>query len=150
MKTLSAACAGLLFGIGLAMSGMLDPARVLGFLDIAGNWDPRLAFVLGGAVAVSTLGYRLSLRMTGPLFAKVFDLPTNRRIDIKLLGGSALFGIGWGLAGFCPGPGIAALSLGFIKAFIFSGAMLGGMLGYQQTLRAAPHGSRRAADALEP
>ena len=112
MKIVSALLAGLLFGIGLAMSGMLDPARVQGFLDIAGAWDPSLAFVLGGAVGVAALGTLLSRRLRHPLLAGAFDVPTNQRIDAKLLGGTAMFGIGWGLEGFCPGPAVASLSLG--------------------------------------
>lgn len=127
LKTVGALAAGLLFGIGLAMSGMLDPARVLGFLDVAGEWDPSLAFVLGGAVAVSAIGFLLTGRMRKPVLADIFDIPAGRRIDAKLVVGSALFGIGWGLAGFCPGPAVASLSLGIPKAFVFVAAMLAGM-----------------------
>ncbi|WP_159013761.1 YeeE/YedE family protein [Acidisoma sp. S159] len=150
MKTLSAACAGLLFGLGLAMSGMLDPARVLRFLDVDGTWDPRLAFVLGGAVTVSALGYSLSCKMKRPLFAQKFEITTNRRIDLKLLGGSALFGLGWGLAGFCPGPGIAALSISLEKPFIFVTAMLVGMWMYKQLEAYVPRRPRLVPRALEP
>jgi len=128
MRTVAALLAGLLFGVGLAMSGMLDPARVLGFLDIAGAWDPSLAFVLGGAVSVAAVGTVVAGRLDRPILADAFDVPTSRRIDARLVGGSALFGIGWGLAGFCPGPALAALSLGLPKAFVFVGAMLSGML----------------------
>ncbi len=127
MKVAVSLFAGLLFGIGLAMSGMLDPARVLGFLDFAGDWDPSLAFVLGGAVAVSGAGTLAMRRMPRPLLAEAFDLPTKRRIDGRLLIGASLFGLGWGLAGFCPGPALAALSLGLPKAFAFAAAMLAGM-----------------------
>ena len=127
MKIISALCAGLLFGLGLTMSGMLDPVRVLGFLDVRSAWDPSLAFVLGGAVLVSATGYLVSRRMAGPILAPSFDIPANHRIDARLLGGSALFGIGWGLAGFCPGPALASLSLGFAKSFVFVAAMLLGM-----------------------
>lgn len=127
MKVAVSLFAGLLFGVGLAMSGMLDPARVLGFLDFAGEWDRSLAFVLGGAVAVSAAGMVAMGRMRQPLLAKAFDLPTKRRIDGRLLIGASLFGIGWGLAGFCPGPALAALSLGLPKAFAFVAAMLAGM-----------------------
>lgn len=123
----AALASGLLFGLGLAMSGMLDPARVLGFLDFAGVWDPSLAFVLGGAVFVSMAGTRLAGRMRKPALAERFDIPASRRIDGRLIGGSAMFGVGWGLAGFCPGPALAAVSLGIPTALAFVAAMLVGM-----------------------
>lgn len=125
--------AALLFGSGLALSGMLDPVRVLGFLDVAGVWDPSLAFVLGGAVTVSAIGTVFAGRMKRPALADSFDVPTGRRIDTRLVVGSALFGIGWGLAGFCPGPAIAALSLFMPKALMFVAAMLAGMWIYKIT-----------------
>lgn len=109
MKTLASYAAGLLFGLGLAVSGMTDPARVLGFLDVAGAWDPTLMFVLGGAVVTTFIGYRLVLRRSTPLLGGVFQLPTKQELDAKLLGGAALFGIGWGLSGYCPGPAIASI-----------------------------------------
>ena len=127
MRTLSALVAGLLFGVGLAMSGMLNPVRVLGFLDVAGAWDPTLAFVLAGAVAVSAAGYQVARRRQHPAFAARFDIPTGRHIDARLLAGAAIFGVGWGLAGFCPGPALASLSLGLVKSFGFVAAMLLGM-----------------------
>ncbi|SFG55437.1 YeeE/YedE family protein [Methylobacterium gossipiicola] len=123
----AALIAGLLFGLGLSLSGMLDPARVRGFLDIAGAWDPTLAFVLGGAVSVAGLGYALARRLPRPAFDAGFDLPPRARIDGPLLAGAALFGIGWGLSGFCPGPAMAALSTGALPVFVFVGAMLLGM-----------------------
>jgi uncharacterized membrane protein YedE/YeeE len=135
MKVLAALMAGVLFGTGLALSGMLNPVRVLGFLDIAGAWDPSLAFVLAGAVGVSALGYALSRHMARPVLAARFDIPAGRRIDTPLLLGGALFGIGWGLAGLCPGPAIAALSLGLPRSFIFAGAMLAGMAIFRATNR---------------
>lgn len=101
--------AGLLFGLGLAVSGMTDPARVLGFLDIAGAWDPTLMFVLGGAVITTFIGYRLVYMRGRPLFGDSFQLPSKQELDVKLLGGAALFGIGWGLSGYCPGPAIASV-----------------------------------------
>jgi hypothetical protein len=116
MKPVVGLIAGLVFGLGLALSGLLDPARVLGFLDIAGHWDPSLAFALGGAVVVSFVGYRLSRRMTRPAFADRFDLPAATRIDRRLVAGAALFGVGWGLGGICPGPAITALSLGTLAS----------------------------------
>lgn len=109
MKAAMGYLAGLLFGLGLAISGMTDPARVLGFLDIAGAWDPTLMFVLGGAVVTTFIGYRLVWRRGAPLVGKVFQLPTRRDIDARLLGGAALFGIGWGLSGYCPGPAFASI-----------------------------------------
>ena len=127
MKLWAALLAGLAFGTGLALSGMLDPARVLGFLDVTGAWDPSLAFVLSGAVGVSAIGQILSRRMARPLLAERFDAPATRPVDVPLLGGGALFGIGWGLAGFCPGPALASLSLGLQRSVVFVGAMLAGM-----------------------
>ena len=136
MTTIVALVAGLIFGTGLALSGMLDPVRVLGFLDVAGTWDPSLAFVLGGAVTVSAVGTVLARRMKTPVLAGSFDIPTGLRIDARLVMGSALFGIGWGLAGFCPGPAIAALSLLMPKALAFVAAMLAGMWLYRITMPA--------------
>ena len=119
---------GALFGFGLALSGMVDPARVLGFLDIAsGRWDPSLMFVLGGAVVVAFIGVRIQRRMARPLVDTQFHLPQSRKIDARLIGGAALFGVGWGLAGFCPGPAIAALTLGGAPVLLFVAAMAAGM-----------------------
>ncbi|MGM0826079.1 MAG: DUF6691 family protein [Pseudomonadota bacterium] len=101
--------AGLLFSLGLAVSGMTDPARVVGFLDVAGDWDPTLMFVLGGAVMTTFIGYRFVLKQPAPMLAGRFELPSRRDLDTKLLGGAALFGVGWGLSGYCPGPAIASL-----------------------------------------
>ncbi|WP_287124818.1 DUF6691 family protein [Chromohalobacter sp.] len=109
MKALAGYLAGLLFGLGLAISGMTDPARVIGFLDVAGDWDPTLIFVLGGAVVTTFIGYRLVWRRQTPVFESRFQLPTRRDLDTRLLGGAALFGIGWGLSGYCPGPAVASL-----------------------------------------
>ena len=109
VKTAAGYVAGLLFGLGLAISGMTDPARVLGFLDIAGAWDPTLMFVLGAAVGTTFVGYRLVFARGTPLFSAKFQLPTKQELDAKLLGGAALFGVGWGLSGYCPGPAIASM-----------------------------------------
>ncbi|MFC3392737.1 DUF6691 family protein [Aidingimonas halophila] len=109
MKVLAGYLAGLLFGLGLAISGMTDPARVIGFLDVAGSWDPTLIFVLGGAVVTTFSGYRLVWRRPAPLLETRFQLPTRRDLDVRLLGGAAFFGIGWGLSGYCPGPAVASL-----------------------------------------
>jgi uncharacterized protein len=134
MKPAVGLLSGAIFGLGLALSGMLDPARVLGFLDVAGRWDPSLAFVLGGALIVSFAGYRLSRRMQRPVFAEQFDVPTHTRIDGRLLTGAALFGVGWGLAGFCPGPAIASLGLLRAGSVLFVVAMLIGMALYRVLL----------------
>ena len=127
-RAVSAFAVGLLFGLGLLVSGMANPAKILAFLDVTGRWDPSLAFVLGGAVGVSALGYAFKARMERPALAPRFEVPTNRSLDARLLGGSALFGIGWGLAGFCPGPAVAGLTLGLSQVALFVAAMLGGML----------------------
>ncbi|MCJ2014751.1 YeeE/YedE family protein [Methylobacterium sp. J-076] len=137
-RLLAAFGSGLLFGLGLALSGMMDPGRVLGFLDVAGAWDPSLAFVLAGAVAVSALGYALRGRMARPALAPRFEVPTNRSVDARLLVGAVLFGIGWGLAGFCPGPALAGLTLGLPEVALFVAAMLAGMLLYRFTAERAP------------
>lgn len=122
--------AGIIFGFGLALSGMLDPARVRGFLDITGAFDPTLAFVLAGAVIVSALGQVFARSRAAPLFDRQFDWPATRPITTRLIAGSALFGIGWGLVGLCPGPAIAGLSLGVASTAIFAVAMLAGMLAF--------------------
>lgn len=118
---------GLLFGAGLALSGMINPARVLGFLDVAGRWDPTLVFVLGAALIPSALAYAIVRRMQRPLMADQFCIPQNRTIETRLLAGAGLFGIGWGLVGLCPGPAIAGLVLGHWQSWLFVGAMIGGM-----------------------
>ena len=118
---------GTLFGAGLALGGMTDPARVRGFLDIFGGWDPTLAFVMGGAVIVMAIAWRIVPRMAGPLFTGEFYLPTKSDLTPPLIGGAALFGVGWGIAGLCPGPGIAALVIEPASAAIFVVAMLAGM-----------------------
>lgn len=123
--------AGLLFGLGLVVSGMADPGKVLGFLDLgaipSGGWDPSLAFVMGGAIAVGLPGFRLIPRWSRPWFAAKFELPTRRDIDSRILLGPAIFGVGWGLAGLCPGPAFTALAGGSAAAAGFVLAMLLGM-----------------------
>lgn len=123
---------GLIFGVGLVLAGMSDPAKVLNFLDVAaipaGTWDASLAFVLGGAVAVTAAGYNLVLRRSRPVFAPAFHLPAARGIDARIITGPAIFGIGWGLAGFCPGPALTALGSGTLPAITFVAAMLAGMI----------------------
>ncbi|WP_199259940.1 DUF6691 family protein [Paracoccus binzhouensis] len=127
MPVLTALLAGLIFGAGIALSGMINPAKVLNFFDLAGDWDPSLAFVMAGALAVTFAGYRLVLKRLQPLLAPRFHLPTRRDLDPALIGGSALFGIGWGIAGFCPGGAIPALGLGQPDAAIFVAAMVAGI-----------------------
>ena len=123
--------AGVLFGLGLAVSGMVNPAKVIGFLDIAGNWDPTLAFVMGGALLVTIPAFRLILKRPRPVLADDFALPTKSVLDARLLGGAALFGVGWGLSGFCPGPAVTALATGLTPVFVFVIAMVAGMAFYQ-------------------
>jgi len=119
--------AGLVFGIGLLLSGMADPAKVLGFLDLAGDWDPSLALVMAGAIAVAAGGFAVARRRAKSLLGAPIKLPTKRTIDRRLIVGSTLFGAGWGLAGFCPGPALVALGMGEAKAIVFVVAMLAGM-----------------------
>ncbi|MCK0196930.1 YeeE/YedE family protein [Ancylobacter sp. 6x-1] len=118
---------GLLFGIGLIVAGMSDPAKVLNFLDLAGSFDPSLALVMAAALAVTFIGYRLAFRRARPMLAPRFELPTRRDIDARLVGGAALFGIGWGLSGFCPGPALVSLGLSAPGTLAFVPAMLAGM-----------------------
>ena len=125
---LAALASGALFGIGLAMSGMTDARRVSGFLDVAGAFDPTLLFVLGGAVATTLLTFRFVLRRGSPVLAKSFQLSSRRQVDGKLLGGAALFGVGWGIAGYCPGPALAGVGAGSMEALWFVPAMVAGML----------------------
>ncbi len=119
--------AGLVFGIGLIVSGMANPAKVLGFLDVAGRWDPSLALVMAGAIAVGALGFALARHRKKSYLGLDMKLPSTARIDRRLIGGSLLFGVGWGIAGFCPGPGLVALGMGEVKAVVFVLAMLLGM-----------------------
>ncbi|MFG6429036.1 DUF6691 family protein [Roseateles sp. LYH14W] len=127
MPILTSLLAGLVFGLGLILSGMADPAKVLGFLDLAGPWDPSLALVMVGAIAVGLIAFALVKRRDTTLLGLAFKLPTASHIDGRLVGGSLMFGAGWGLAGFCPGPALVALGMGEIKAVVFVAAMLAGM-----------------------
>ena len=135
VRALFALVAGTVFGFGLALSGMMDPARVRGFLDVFGRWDPTLAFVMAGAVAVMALAWLVQRRMARPVEDDAFDLPGTKIIDPRLLAGSALFGIGWGLAGLCPGPAIASLLNAFVPAAIFVASMVAGMLAFRLIAR---------------
>ncbi len=122
---------GLLFGLGLSLSQMIDRDRVLGFLDVTGNWDSTLLFVLGGAVGVTVIAFRFVLRLPQPIWGEKFYLPTRKDLDLSLILGAAIFGIGWGIAGYCPGPGITALALGIGNPVLFVIAFIVGSLSYQ-------------------
>jgi uncharacterized membrane protein YedE/YeeE len=139
--------AGLIFGLGLVISGMANPAKVQNFLDLAGSFDPSLLFVMAGAVAVTLIGYRLVLRLPKPLAAERFYLPAAKDIDRRLVGGAALFGIGWGLSGYCPGPAITALPLLAKGTLVFVPAMLAG-IGVARVVMQA--GSKRAGTLAQP
>ncbi len=129
MKNFAALIIGAIFGLGIAISGMANPAKVLNFFDIAGTWDPSLIFVMGGALITTFFGYRLVFAKTAqPLFEGGFSLPSSKNIDANLVGGSALFGLGWGIAGFCPGGALPALGFGGAETVIFLGSMIVGML----------------------
>ncbi|MDB5782088.1 YeeE/YedE family protein [Caballeronia mineralivorans] len=128
MRNLSSLLAGLLFGFGLILSGMANPAKVLGFLDLAGQWDPSLAFVMIGAIALASIGFFASRRAGNPLLDQTKHLPAKKKIDVQLIVGSAIFGVGWGIAGFCPGPAVVAAGAARTAAVIFLAAMLAGML----------------------
>lgn len=130
MIALGAFLAALVFGIGLIVSGMFNPAKVLGFLDVAGAWDPSLAFVMGGAVAVAAVAFHFAGKRRVSLLGAPMQLPAGRRIDRRLLVGSTLFGVGWGIAGYCPGPVLVALGMGEAKAVVFTVAMLAGMAAF--------------------
>jgi uncharacterized membrane protein YedE/YeeE len=127
-ENLSAALAGFLFGLGLCISGMADPSVVLGFLDLAGAWNPALLFVMGGGVVVTFIGYRIVFGLSRPIFAEKFSLPTASAIDTPLIAGAAIFGIGWGLSGYCPGPALTSLASGQREVLAFVAAMLLGMI----------------------
>jgi uncharacterized membrane protein YedE/YeeE len=127
MHAVSAFATGLIFGIGLIISGMTDPSKIIGFLDLAGPWDPSLAFVMGGAVTVGLIAFRFARRRTAALLGGAMHLPTARQIDRRLVLGSLAFGIGWGLAGYCPGPAVVSVGMGQGKAIVFVVAMLAGM-----------------------
>ncbi len=135
MRTLAAFACGLLFGIGLLVSQMSNPAKVIGFLDLAGEWDPSLALVMAGAVGVFALLYRLALRRQTPLMDARFLVPEKTRVDARLVGGAAIFGIGWGLAGFCPGPAIVSSGFGDPRVWIFVAAVAAGILVFERGLR---------------
>ena len=135
---------GLLFGIGLILSGMIDPSKVLGFLDVAGDWDPSLAFVMGGAVLVGTIAFGLAARRSRTWLGASLRLPTATVIDRRLVLGSTLFGIGWGLAGYCPGPALVSVTVGGTKPLVFLVSLLAGMAIYELLEYRAALGRRHA------
>jgi uncharacterized protein len=137
MQILSALMVGLVFGIGLIVAGMTNPAKVQGFLDLTGNWDPSLAFVMGGAILVGLVAFRFAGKRERSLLGEAMRLPTATAIDRRLVLGGLAFGAGWGLAGFCPGPALASLATGGIKPLIFSAAMLAGMVIFEILERSA-------------
>lgn len=144
-KHLTALISGIIFGLGMAISGMTNTTRVLGFLDLFGAWDPTLAFVMGGGLLVTTIGYRLVLRNPKPRFADRFSLPTRTDIDARLLGGAAIFGVGWGLVGYCPGPALAGLSYGYAQTLAFvPGMIVGLLLAHRATATPGPAGLKPA------
>ncbi|MEO0751597.1 MAG: DUF6691 family protein [Pseudomonadota bacterium] len=128
MRSLLTFLVGIVFGTGIALSGMANPAKVINFFDLAGHWDPSLAFVMGGAVMTTFIGYRLVLRRPAPVFEPTFDIPQNRKLDVKLLCGAGIFGIGWGIAGFCPGGALPALGTLHPQVVVFVAALIAGML----------------------
>jgi uncharacterized membrane protein YedE/YeeE len=135
VNAILAFAAGLVFGVGLLLSGMTDPGKVIGFLDVAGRWDPSLAFVMAGAILVAFFAFALARRPARTFLGAALELPQRRDIDARLVGGSIVFGIGWGLAGFCPGPALVAFGAGYDKAAVFVVAMVVGMLLYWYTDR---------------
>jgi uncharacterized membrane protein YedE/YeeE len=129
MRTILAGLFGTVFGAGLAVSGMTNPAKVLAFLDVAGDWDATLAFVMGGALVVSAVAFAAARRLPRPWLAQTFALPTRRDLDARLLGGAVLFGLGWGLVGLCPGPALASVWRGETESWVFVAALVAGTLG---------------------
>ncbi|MGB7183888.1 MAG: YeeE/YedE family protein [Burkholderiaceae bacterium] len=147
MKTIASLMSGMVFGLGLLISGMANPAKVQNFLDLMGTWDPSLAFVMGGAIAVTLPGFILLRRRVGPLFHDVFHFPTATDVDVPLLTGAAIFGVGWGLGGFCPGPALTALPMGNTGTYVFVAFMLFGMMlaRWYRSLKIEPGSARASA-----
>ena len=140
MRNISSLICGFLFGLGLAISEMVNPAKVLGFLDVTGNWDPSLIFVMAAGLAVTMLTFRFILKQPRPLFESQFHLPSqSKTIDRQLITGAAIFGIGWGLVGYCPGPAIASLAYGQTETVIFLVAMMAGLYVSRRFRRSAAH-----------
>lgn len=138
--------AGLLFGAGLILSGMADPAAVQGFFDVFGAWNPSLAFVMAGGLTIAFAGYRMCLKRSGPVCAAIYQIPARQDIDRRLIAGSAIFGLGWGLVGYCPGPALVSAAGGISQAALFTAAMLAGMVAW----RVAELGLAKSMPALPP
>ena len=149
MNILTALLSGLLFGFGLIISGMANPAKVLGFLDLAGAWDPSLAFVMAGAIFVGLIAFFIAYRRTVSFLGGNMHLPKSGKIDNRLVVGSLLFGLGWGIAGFCPGPALVAVGMGETKALIFTAAMLGGMVIFEWLEQAGPMRHRTRTKGMQ-
>jgi len=149
-QNITAFVSGLVFAIGLVVAGMTQPTKVIGFLDVFGSWDPSLAFVMAGAIALYGPLYPIVIKRRIPLFSPKFVLPTRKDIDPRLVGGAAIFGIGWGLAGYCPGPGLASLAAGTPGALTFTSSLLGGMLIFQILQAAFPSGERTKVPERSP
>lgn len=150
MHILTALLSGLLFGFGLILSGMADPAKVLGFLDLAGAWDPSLVLVMTGAILVGLIAFFIAYRRTVSFLGGNMHLPKSGKIDKRLVIGSLLFGLGWGIAGFCPGPALVAIGMGEAKALVFTAAMLGGMVIFELLEKVRPVKHRIRAKGMQP
>ncbi|EFO31241.1 conserved hypothetical protein [Roseibium sp. TrichSKD4] len=150
LKLISSFSIGLVFGVGILVSGMANPAKVLNFFDLFGTWDPSLAFVMGGALIVTFVGYRLVLRRSAPLLDSNFSLPTKSDLDARLIGGSAIFGIGWGISGFCPGGLVPALGLGRAEPFYAIGGILIGISLAKLAIKALDAKTESKADIATP
>ena len=144
MQIVMALVSGLMFGLGLILAGMTDPSKVIGFLDLAGNWDPSLAFVMAGAILVGFVAFQLAAKRPKALLGDVMRLPTATAIDRRLVLGGLTFGVGWGLAGYCPGPALASLAIGRFEPFLFVLAMLGGMAIFEVLERFSAANQQRA------
>ena len=138
MRIVSLYFIGLVFGLGISISGMANPAKVLNFFDIAGTWDPSLAFVMGGALITTMIGYAVVLKRPAPAFSEVFHLPHAKDIDLRLIGGSAVFGVGWGISGFCPGGALPALGTGRTEVILFVVALVAGILAARSWIHRKP------------
>lgn len=147
MRHLFTLLTGMVFGTGIALSGMANPAKVINFFDVTGSWDPSLAFVMGGALIITFVGYRIVLGRQRPIFEPRFDIPQNRKLDAKLLGGAGIFGIGWGIAGFCPGGALPALGTGNTNVILFVVALIAGMLATRFVLSRANKSGKAAQPA---
>ena len=145
MRLIATYLIGLVFGVGISISGMANPAKVLNFFDVFGSWDPSLIFVMGGALVTTFIGYKLVFGRAAPIMDGKFHLPTKTSLDLPLIGGSALFGVGWGIAGFCPGGALPALGTGRVEVFIFTAALIAGILAAKFIQNSGARGARATA-----